>query len=466
VTLTDLELENRVRDQRSRIDELPPVATGLAQRVRERAREQRRRRVILTAAGIAAALVFVALPVVTSGVIDEGSGEETAATPSRRPSPNYVPPLGDLPTRGSLADDEEWLADVAELSWRSSAMESDVPSDVLSTLPDPPADTRQVAFAGEVPGGRVALVLGRDPHQGFVHAWFAGPIDADPRELTLAAFPTSTPERLPLALWATPDPASDDQVIVVVGHPGDQARLLTGRQVTADGKTRELWQTVPMEDGAGAARPERPFSWPFGIAFEIQRNAQAQPMFPALDFGHGMFAGIPERIDIADPRGLARAVTADELQWPAEALLSHYGLPADQLRPTLLVAGSVGAGSTTTVVLVGVTFPSGATATHLSTYWGGSEGMTSMTVMSDPVPAGTALLDQVLAIATTNSLTVSGPTTGSVAEAYRADGTLLTMVPLTDGWGVVPLAPMADLATVRVLDARGSLVAEVPVQHG
>jgi hypothetical protein len=270
-----------------------------------------------------------------------------------------------------------------------------------------------------------------------------------------------------VALWTTPDPASEDQVIVLVGHPGDEAEVLTGREVTADGETQELWQSVPMEDGAGAVSPDHPFSWPFGIEFEIRRAGQVQPMFPVLDYGNGVFHGSPEPFAVADPRGLANTVDELNLQWTAEALMAHYGLPAAQLRPTLLAAGPVGAGSTTTVVLVGVTFPSGATATHLMTYWGGPESMSSMSVMRDPVPAGTALLDQVIAIATTNALTVSAPSRGAVAETYRTDGTLLTTVPLVDGVGIVPLAPpTADLATVRVLDARGALVAEVPVERG
>ena len=88
----------------------------------------------------------------------------------------------------------------------------------------------------------------------------------------------------------------------------------------------------------------------------------------------------------------------------------------------------------------GVTFPSGATA-HLSTHWGDPGGMTSMTVMSDPVPAGTALLDQVLANATTNALTVSGPSEGVLAEVHLADGSPFTTMPLVCGVGIGPLLP-------------------------
>ena len=73
MTLSDLDLETRLRDQRTRTGEIPPAPVDLVQRVRERAREQRRRRVALSAAGIAAALVFVGLPVLTSGLLGNGS---------------------------------------------------------------------------------------------------------------------------------------------------------------------------------------------------------------------------------------------------------------------------------------------------------------------------------------------------------------------------------------------------------
>ena len=99
--------------------------------------------------------------------------------------------LSEIPTRGSLADDESWVEQARRLPWRSPGLAESL-EDV--ELPDPPLDTRHVAFAGDVPGGRVALVLGRD--RTFGHAWFVGPEGADPDELTLAALPGDAPERL------------------------------------------------------------------------------------------------------------------------------------------------------------------------------------------------------------------------------------------------------------------------------
>ena len=465
MTLSDPDLETRLRDQRIRAEEIPPAPFDLAQRVRERAREQRRRRIALTAAGIAAALIFIGLPALASGLVDDGSRGESAAPPSRRPPVSH-PLLSEVPTRGSLADDEGWLQGVVELSWRSPELEQQLDRGGFM-LHDPAVDTRHVAYADDVPGGRVALVFGLDSRP--VHAWFVGPEDAEPEEMTLATIPGESTLRQPMALWATPDSTSEEQVLVVVGLPGDEVDVLTGREATAAGEVHEIWQSVPMEDGAGAVAPDRPFAWPPPMDFRMQRDGQREPLFPTLDFSDRLIAGAQEPIEVADPRGLAGAVNADELQWTVQMLLMHYGLPAEQLRPTLLAGGPVGAGSSTSAILVGVTFPSGATTTHLTTYWGASGGMTSESFWAEPAPAGTALLDRIIAVASSNALTVSGPPEGAMVEVYLADGTPFTTMPLVAGTGIGPLPPPGpprspEIARIRILDAKGSFVTEAPVE--
>ena len=167
MTLSDLDLETRLRAQRTRAEETPPAPSDLVQRVRERAREQRRRRLALAAAGVAAALVFVGLPTLASGLVGEGSRGEAAAPSS--PSRARVPSNFDYSTRGSLAGDADWVEGVRALSWR--------PEDWPETprKADPELENRKVAFAGDVPGGRVALVLGRLGDGSLAQAWYTGP---------------------------------------------------------------------------------------------------------------------------------------------------------------------------------------------------------------------------------------------------------------------------------------------------
>jgi hypothetical protein len=464
VTLSDLDLETRLRDQRTRADDAPPVPFDLAQRVRERAREQRRRRIALTAAGIAAALVFIGLPTLASGLIGGDSHGDSAAPPTRsRPAP--VPSHLDLPTRGSLADDEEWLADVRTLSWLPEGFES-YPPEV--ELHDPAVDDRTVAFAGDVPGGRVALVVARRANNALLQAWFTGPVGASPGQMRLASTPTDASPQQPLALVSAPDPDTDDAVVVLVSQPGDEAEVLTGREVTAAGEVRELWEPMQLDEGAGGVALGHPMVMPPGLEVRITRPGRTGEVYAQFQFGDRIGQGFPAPLDVADPRGLLGTADAEEVRWTVENLVSQYGLPVEQLRPTLLFAGPVAAGSTTSVVLVGVTFPSGATTTSFAVYWGTDDGGMTVTSMApDPAPAGTALVDRLIAIASSTVVTVSGPFAGVTAELYRDDGTLYMTVPLVDGAGSAPRAPSSGGAatTVRVLDADGGVLAESTVEQ-
>jgi hypothetical protein len=456
VTLSDLDLETRLRAQRTRAEETPPAPSDLVQRVRERAREQRRRRLALIAAGVAAALVFVGLPTLASGLVGEGSRGEAAAPSS--PSRTRVPSNFDYSTRGSLAGDADWVDGVRTLSWR--------PEDWPETpqKADPELENRRVAFAGDVPGGRVALVLGRLGDGSLVQAWYTGPTGAAPEDMVLAGMPWGASRQEPMALWTAPDPASDRATLVVVSRPGDQVEVLTGRDVAASGEIRETWKAVPMEDGAGAMTLGSTVIWPFGAELPIRRIGQQRTVYPQV--GDRAVEAAGARLEVADPRGLRTAVRDDDLQWAVQSLVAHYGLPADRLRPTLLVAGPVAGASGMSAVLVGVTFPSGAVAVHLVTHQEAGldapDGTTSTGTSFDPVPAGPPLLDRVLAVPSQGSIVISAPAAGVLAEVYLGDGSLLTSLPLVHGVGSGLLPPPAAMS-VRILDATGDVVAEAPL---
>ena len=98
----------------------------------------------------------------------------------------------------------------------------------------------------------------------------------------------------------------------MVGHPGDEAEVLTGREVTADGQIQELWQTVPMEDGPARCRPSIRSAGRSASSSRSDAEGQTQPMFPTLDFGDDVFLGSREPLAVADPRGLAATVGRGE----------------------------------------------------------------------------------------------------------------------------------------------------------
>ncbi|MDP5181042.1 hypothetical protein QOZ88_00180 [Blastococcus sp. BMG 814] len=469
MTISDGELEAGLRDLRYRADVLAPPPADLAERTRARYRAQRRSRTAMAAGGLVAIAVFAGVPVATSGLLSGDRGGEVAVPSIATRAP--APALYDLPTRGSLAGDEEWLAGVRELDWMSPELAAQLPPGV--ELPDPPVETRRVAWAGEVAGSRVALVLGQAEQEvlgptgqeGVIQAWFTGPRDAAPGEMAPVGFPGPAPHLEAAELFAAPYGAPEQRMVVVVGAPGDEARVLTGRTVTAAADVVEQWEAVPMEDGAGALALGDSSDWSTGIPVELSRPGQNRPLNRANTTGDDLVRAWNEPVEVADPRGLRGLVHEDVLQQAATQLAGQYGLPLRDLRPALLAAGPVGGGSENRTLLVGLTFPSGATGAALVDYWTDRFDMPQESSFAVTLaPAGTPLLEQVFAAPTSESITVSGPASGVLAEIYLADGTLHATVPLVDGAGVGPLGPpVAD--RVRILDDRGAVVAEAPLSE-
>src|SRR5688500_3145719 len=81
VTISDHDLQGRLRDLRLQADLVPPPAHDLAERTRQGYRAQRRRRAALAATGLVLALVLVGVPVGTSGLLSSLRDGETADEP-------------------------------------------------------------------------------------------------------------------------------------------------------------------------------------------------------------------------------------------------------------------------------------------------------------------------------------------------------------------------------------------------
>jgi hypothetical protein len=460
MALSDADLEGRLRDLRVRADELPPAPADLAGTIRARHHRQRRTELRLAAAGLAVMLLFIGVPVVTSAL--SGSGSETA-DPSSTTAGEAEKVLLDEPTRGSLATDDAWLAGFAARDLGPGDPAGDLSAGGVS---EESVELRTTAFAGDVPGGRVALVVARLRDGDTVQAWFTGPTGARPTEMALTDLGRA-PSREPLALLDVPDPATGRGVLVVVAFPGDEVEVKTGQEVTASGEVRERWQPVPTEDGAGALGLDLPISW-------LQQNAQLRIAAGGEDWQHSSPRLSQRAIDaresdppeLADPRSLRGFVDEDQLRTSVEHLVTRFGSSPTELGLTILAAGPVG-GTTANTLLVGATFPSGATTGLLAVYPSELDAsqpppvFQSMTSTAT-APAGTALLDRVFAVELAEVLTVSGPMTGARAEVYDAAGTLLTTVPLVQGAGAGFLPPQVP-TLVRILDGSRALVTSAPV---
>lgn len=449
MSVSDTELEAGLRALRSRADDLAPLHGDLAERTRARYRADRRSRGAWAAGGLAALIVLVGVPV-ASDVLLTGSHPETAA-PVQESALHGSTRLDELPTRGSLAGDAEWLAEMAELPWGAAQ--------------EPPVESRVVAYAGDVPGARVALVLarGRSP----VMAWFVGAIGASPGRMVPASPPTETTLQHPLALLDAADPASGRSTLVVVSWPGDDVTRVTGRSVEADGTSTEQREPFPTTDGAGAVTLDGPPAWPLDTQLWVEWDRGSYN--PTLTVTQRALATARPLPDVADPRDLGPSVRDEDVRAAVEALSGYYGLPAEDLSPTLLAGAPITGDPRSSVVLVGATFPSGATAAAQVIVWAdeNGSGLRSQVALLETAPAGTALVDRVFvapsSVPGTLLLTVSGPADAVLAEAYAPDGTLLMRLPLTDGSGTAASAGNPGDATVRLYDRSGSVLAETPL---
>jgi hypothetical protein len=462
VALSDTDLERRLRELRVRADDLPPAPTDLARIIRARHRRQRRTELLrLAAAGVAVALLVISVPRLTSSL---GTQRAATADPSEE-APRWAGQvLYEQPTRGSLADDEDWVAGLAD----RELVPSD-PAEVASTgeLPDSAIQERAVAFAGDVPGERVALVVARLWGGRVIQAWFTGPRGAEPDEMTMTLL-RDAPSTGPLSLLDLLDAAPPRHVLVVVAFPGDEVEIMTGRTVTATGETLGRWEPVPTENGVGSVSLDVPVIW-------LQDNAQVRiahdgeytaAFAPRLS---GRAAAVEERssVDLAalpDPRGV-RGVVHEAVMWQAvHYLVGRFGSHPEEMGLTLL-AGGPAEGVATSTLLVGATLPSGATVGFLAAYPNALPNPVATRVsvtMTTTAPAGTTLLDRVFAMGLADAFIVSGPPAGAQAEIYDAGGTLIGAVPLVDGAAAGPL-PTQQPAQVRILDGSGALVTAAPV---
>ncbi|WP_448626357.1 hypothetical protein [Geodermatophilus sp. URMC 64] len=361
----------------------------------------------------------------------------------------------DLDTRGSLAGDEGWLADVASL-------------DSLAALPA----QRHVAFAGDVPEERIALVLARADGQA-VAAWLTGPADAGPEEMTPAVAPYPVDPAEPLVLWDVPEPAWTGGLLVVVAGPDDELAFVSGRFVDTSGEESEVHVRLTARDGVVLTPVGPPVASVGGGRSEgwvvATRAAGTSVVSPVLSARAQAVAEAP--VEPADPRGLRGQADEDQLQALLHEMIGTYGLTADQVSPVLLVAGRVGEAGDA-ALLVGATLPSGATVAWLSVAGTGPGSPLARTVATTPEPAGTPLLERVVAVpagwATSRIplppadvppgwLVVSGPRDGVTAETYNAGQRVLSSLPLVAGAGIAPVPQGTVYVGVR--DGAGKILA-------
>ena len=449
--LIDVE-EGLRRHLADRGDDLAPAPRDLAERTRSRHRRQRRRQAGAAGAVLAVALVFGGIPVLRGMLPDTGTSGDAAAPSSAAP----LPSLYDLPARGSLAGDEEWLAAVAALPWTAVQL--------ADPDTDPPVESHRVVYAADVPGARVALVMGRE-RAVLSATWFTGPAGAEPAEMTQALTAERTFPDQPLTLLDAAAPTGP-ATLTVVSRPGDEAEYTQGLLVSADGDTTEDVVDLELTDGAGAVSVARPGIYLGTSEVRIDRDGErAYGVYPSAS-DRLVDSTFDAPVDVADPRGLRPGIAEDWLRGLAASALSRYGSGAAGVTPVLLAAGPVPGERDPHVAMVGLTFPSGATTAWAVRYSGTGDASTGTTTSLTPLPAAAPLLDRVLGVRVEDALAVSGPASAATAEALAADGSVVARFPVVDGSAVAGLPATSVVTEVRVLDPAGAVVDQVRVTGG
>ncbi|SEO94421.1 hypothetical protein [Trujillonella endophytica] len=463
--------EADLREQLTRLAEAtaPREDPFLAGRIAALSRSRRRRRIGLTALVASVAAVVIAVPVVLSG---------SGAEPSRS-APADGPTAVDVlagPTRGSLAGDAAFLEGVRQLPWVGYGS---------GPVPDPPVDTRRVVWAGDVPGGRWALVVGdntarpvgeeADPERqtdldalsDVAMLWFAGPPGADATQMGAASVAHGVDVTRPVAFTT-----GTEGVMVVIAAPGDTVEFSRRPDVAADATVSRAWEPAGTTDGVavlslgeGSGEP-RP-----AVRYRVLRDgAEVVVSVPesfsawgdaVVDAEVEWLRGGPEPSPGVDP--VARR--AQQVSW-------LLGLPADAVRFAVVWAGPVPSPDErrAEVSLLAATLPSGAVYLQADAMLSAQDGSvagagcgSALQAAGPPLAERTFVLSCSLPFAEGGtpgrpSLVVVAPPSATTARLLDADGEELGSSPLRDG--VVVADVPAGLTTVQTLAADGTVLAE------
>ncbi|SOD99097.1 hypothetical protein [Blastococcus haudaquaticus] len=480
MTAPEEELGDRLRSLADRAG--PPTADGpgLARAVAERSESRRRTRRNLLAAAGCLVLVGIAVPrlgdlspekAVSSGDVSSGdassggassggasSGVSSSAAPGGPPF-TRVPTvdIADLTTRGSLSDDQAFLDGVRALDWTEEAPVRAADGTILYYQPDPPVEAREVVFAGDVPGGRWALVAGRTspvganvpedvvPHDELVAAWFTGPPGAAPEQMVLASGPNGIAGDWPVALT---DPRTG--VVVVVAAPGDVVEVSTRPLIGADGSTSREWREVDTENGVAIARvPPFPRAADGSTSYRVLRGGRLE----ARDMPWSVVVeGAGEPPAIAYPRGRPAELGQQAAEYSAEYVLAELGLSGMQTTVAAQWVGPVPTDGPGVAALVTVTLPSGAIVVQAQWLMPEDPDGSSMGTYCGRaiLPAGPPVERRVHAVAcevfdTTSGhpvsthLVVVGPPEVALIRTYDDDRVFLGEHTAQDGVVVAPL---------------------------
>ena len=404
-----------------------------------------------------------------------GVPEAVGGPPGRSPAGYFTGP-----TRGSLAGDDDFVDGVKALPWATEPPVRAADGTILYYLPDPPVDTRTVVFAGDVPGGRWALVVGSTasaaaaagvpsdvvPDESLAAAWFTGPPGATAGQMTLANEPSSIATDWPAALT---DPRNG--VLVVVAARGDSVEVSQRPMIDAEGQTSREWRPVETDDGIAVTRVS-PFPRPYdgSTSYRVLRDGQLE----ARDMPWSIFYEelIDQPLPIEYPRGRPGELGDQAARFAAANVLGDLGLSTAQVTVRAPWVGTLPNGGEGQAAVVSITLPSGAVVVTSQwlmppqpdgSYVGGFCGQ-------EVLPAGPPAERRVHALACevidhtsgapmSTDLVVVAPPEVALVRTYDGDRVFLSEHAVHDGVLVVPMPLGTD--TVEAVTAGGVTLGRV-----
>lgn len=302
------------------------AGTDLASRVVVAHRAQRHQRLSLV--GAAAALIVLVVGVVVPLQTSRDADRGVTGLPTGQ-SVGYP-----FPPRGSLADDPAFLEALLRQPWVTGL--------------EPGMDTRQVVFAGDVPGGRWAWVLGRQDGL-LVGAWFTGEPTAGAAELSVTEAGRVDLQRAESFADFTggPGPA------VLIGRPGDAFEISDRPEVDAQGTVSRTYRPLATESGVAVA--EVPDGGP-ATTYRVVRDGET--VYATSIHGGSVREVTPRSLFVEASRDALGAPDAILFDNAFSALLDRTGLPWSAFDVSVSWGGSADFGG----ILISAVMPSGAVA--------------------------------------------------------------------------------------------------------
>jgi hypothetical protein len=360
------------------------------------------------------------------------------------------------PTRGSLAGDEDFLRAVRDSGWELAAGTT---------------GSRRVVFAGDVPGGRWALLAaGGSSSRPATTAWFVGPPGAAPDRLALLSVRVAPDPAEPVSVT---DPATG--ALVVVDAPEDRIRVSPRPYVDVGGSVSRSFFDVPTSHGvAVVGLPPVRDAAVSAVRLDMARHGRRLDVHPPTVVDHS--AG-PVDVQTTPLRTPAPPAAGDGAVPPrVRSLLGQLGEPVGDTPVTALWSGDLPGPNDQPARLTILAVPQTSGAVVVSAPYGYTADLSGGTGSSwcgtGVLPAGLPLDQRVVAVRCDLSdlaqdaeisrfLVVVGPQAATSMRLLDGQGAVLREQPLDDGVAIV--RSPGDVAQVVVTMADGERAEGTPL---